>query len=62
MEFEKIEKEIEITIKLNKDEAHVLRELILFATDFNLEHPYRFTDDENDMADELNKLLEEAGV
>ena len=29
--------------------------------DFNIEH-HRFTDDEDDMANELNKLLEEAGV
>ena len=61
MDFQKIEKEIEITVKLNKEEAHTLNELILFAIDFNLEH-HRFTDDEAEMASELNKLLEEAGV
>ena len=61
MEFKKIEKEIEITIKLNKEEAHILNELILFAMDFNIEH-HRFTDDEEEMATELNKLLEKAGV
>lgn len=61
MDFQKIEKEIEITIKLNKDEVHTLNEIILFAMDFNIEH-HRFTDDEEEMANKLNKLLEEAGV
>lgn len=61
MEFQKIEKEIEITIKLNKDEAHTLNELILFAMDFDTKY-HRFTDDEERMANKLNKLLEEAGV
>ena len=61
MEFQKIEKEIEITIKLNKDEAHTLNEIILFAMDFDVKY-HRFTDDEEEMANKLNKLLEEAGV
>lgn len=61
MEFQKVEKEIEITIKLNKEEAHTLNELILFAMDFDAKY-HRFTDDEEEMANELNKLLEEAGV
>ena len=57
MELNSTVKEIEITIKLNKEEAHILNELILFAMDFDAKY-HRFTDDEERMAATMNNFLE----
>ena len=60
MEFEKYEKDIEITIKLNKCEAEWLKQIIWFAEDYDAEQR-RFTERERELANELHDLLEKAG-
>lgn len=61
MDFQKIEIQIEITIKLDSWEAGQLKQIIWFAEDYDAEK-HIFTDGEKELANKLHDLLEEAGV
>jgi len=60
MELKKIDKEIEIRITLNGEEAETLKQIIWFACDYNCEHK-SFTESEKQLSDELFNFLEKAG-